>query len=370
MNSAKYVVVNIVETLLRIVPIPCRTGLYTIGNPDKNAPVFLTGNYHLTVERVKKALQNMDCYLLVANSKGINVWCASAGGHLTHHDIISSLKTSGIEEMVTHRTVILPQLAAPGVEAKTIKKAGWNVVWGPVYAKDIPEFVKNGMKKTEKMRKVTFSFKERMEMASLWAFPASVVFGLILLFFWQEAVLPVIFVAWALAVVVYAFFPVYSTWLDKEVAGISVGQGIFQIVVWGISLASLYSYHVIMGIPQGLIRWSIIVSVVVLILSLDIMGSTPVYKSGLYKERLLTIFLDEEKCKRARICEQVCPKICFDIKDTVTVKKDQCVMCGACIVQCPFDAVYFKTPKGEVVPPETIRRYKVNLMGSRLIKVE
>ncbi|MFQ6117255.1 MAG: copper oxidase, partial [Candidatus Bipolaricaulia bacterium] len=122
MNLLKYIVANILETLLRGFPFPCRPGLVKIGNPDRDSPVFLTCNYHLTVERVKRALKGLDCYLLVANSRGINVWCAAAGGHFTNHDVISALKTSGIEELVDHRDVVLPQLAAPGIELKVIKQ--------------------------------------------------------------------------------------------------------------------------------------------------------------------------------------------------------------------------------------------------------
>ncbi len=44
---------------------------------------------------------------------------------------------------------------------------------------------------------------------------------------------------------------------------------------------------------------------------------------------------------------------------------DGCVQCGACIVQCPLDALYFQSPTGDVVTPETVRRYKLNLLGSR-----
>jgi CO dehydrogenase/acetyl-CoA synthase gamma subunit (corrinoid Fe-S protein) len=68
--------------------------------PDADSPVILTCNYHRTVEKVKRAIKGLDCYLLVANSRGINVWCSSTGGLFTNHDVISVLKTSGIEEIV------------------------------------------------------------------------------------------------------------------------------------------------------------------------------------------------------------------------------------------------------------------------------
>jgi hypothetical protein len=91
MNSLSYFMANVGETLLRVFPFPSKPGLVKIGNPKPDSPVFLTGNYHITVERVKRALEGIDAYLLVANSRGINVWCAATGGLLTNHDIISVL---------------------------------------------------------------------------------------------------------------------------------------------------------------------------------------------------------------------------------------------------------------------------------------
>ena len=126
MSLYRFLGVNILETLLRVLPFSCKPGLLRIGNPGRNSPVLLTCNYHLTVERVKRALKGMDVYLLVANSRGINVWCAATGGLFTNHDVISALKTSGIEESVDHRDVILPQLAATGAESRTVqRKTGW-----------------------------------------------------------------------------------------------------------------------------------------------------------------------------------------------------------------------------------------------------
>ena len=93
-----FIAASVVETLLRVLPFPCRTGLVIIGNPGRNSPVFLTCNYHLTVQRVKRALKGSNVFLLIANNREINVWCATAGGHFTNHDVISVLKTNGIEE--------------------------------------------------------------------------------------------------------------------------------------------------------------------------------------------------------------------------------------------------------------------------------
>ncbi|MFQ6088930.1 MAG: HgcAB-like fusion protein [Candidatus Methanofastidiosia archaeon] len=380
--SLRYIIINIVETLLRVIPLSCKTGLIKIGNPDRNSPVFLTCNYHLTVERVKRALKGTDAYLLVANSRGINVWCASTGGLFTNHDVISVLKVSGIEELVDHRNVILPQLAATGVEAKTIKKkTGWRVTWGPVYAKDIPLFIENKFKKTQKMREVEFSLIQRIEMALAWAFPISIVLTLIMVFFWREAIFPLIFLVWGLSFTIFISFPLYSQLLSSEGKRIGFiifdfGRGGFQLILWGVLILALVAYGTFIGdFGWGFIlRWGLISFIAILMLSIDLMGSTPVYKSGLHEDRLLKVILDEEKCKGAGFCELVCPRNCYYVdrnRHVATMpRSDRCVQCGACIVQCPFNALSFKSPKGETISPETIKKFKLNLIGKRLVKVE
>lgn len=384
MNFIKYAVINIIETLLRVLPFPCKTGLIKIGNPDRNSPVFLTCNYHLTVERVKRAIRGLDAYLLVANSKGDNVWCSATGGHFTNHNVISVLKTSGIEELVNHRNVVLPQLAATGIEGKIIqKKAGWKVIWGPVYAKDIPLFVEKNFKKSPKMSLVEFPFEQRIEMAAMWAFPFSIIASVLLLPFKTGILLPLNVLIWGWSLFVFLSFPIYSKWFSrkKKTTSFSKYTVIFDfsfipIIMWIIFLGSLIIFSILSKNfdLKFLMSWGITSLAVLLLLNIDLMGSTPLYKSGLHEDRFLKVILDEDKCKGAGFCEQVCPKNCYEvdkIKHMATVPRaDECVQCGACIVQCPFDALYFKSPKDEILEPESVRKYKLNLIGKRLVKVE
>jgi len=382
MNLPKFIGVNIVETLLRVLPFPCKTGLIKIGNPDRNSPVFLTCNYHLTVERVKRVLKGIDAYLLIANSRGINVWCAATGGLFTNHNVISVLKVSGIEELVDHRNIMLPQLAATGIEADVIKKkTGWKVIWGPVYAKDIPAFIRNKLKKTPKMREVEFPLRQRIEMALAWAFPISIISALIMIPLWHEAISALIFLVWGLSFLIFVSFPLYSQWLSSEDKRIGFvffdfGRGGFQLILWGVLILGLIVYSLVADdFSRGfLFRWSFITLIAVLLLSIDLMGSTPVYKSGLHEDRLLRVILDEKKCRGAGFCEQVCPRNCYEVdrnRHIATIPRaGRCVQCGACIVQCTFDALYFESPKGKVIHPETIRRFKLNLIGKRLVKLD
>ena len=379
MSEVKYVVVNIVETLLRMLPFPCKTGVIKIGNPDRQSPVFLTCNFHLTVERVKRALRGMDCYLLVANSRGINVWCAATGGLFTNHDAISALKTSGIEDLVDHRQVVLPQLAAAGVEAKVVQKTtGWRIVWGPVYAKDIPAFVKDGFKKTPVMREAEFPWMQRVEAAVFWGFPTSIIIALFALLFWREAVLSLVLLTWGMGLVILLSFPLYRHLIGsegKKTGFISFERGGLQLILWGIFMLGLVAYATLVGnLTWGLVlRWGIASFAVILIFSVDLRGFTPIYKGNFLDEEPIKVALDKNRCKGTGFCEQVCPRNCFEVDrqrcTASTPRADLCIQCGACIVQCPFDALYFEGAQGEIIPPETTRRFKLNLMGKRLTRV-
>lgn len=383
MNSLKYFLINLFETMFRGIPIPCKTGLAKLGNPNADSPVFLTCNYHLTVARVKRALRGIDGYLLIANSHGHNVWCGSTGGHLNNHHVISVLKTSGIEELVNHKNLIVPQLAATGIETTVIhKKTGWRILWGPVYARDIAAFLRNKLQKTEEMRKVKFDFVQRIEMTVMWAFPFSFIVALVMHFFWREMTWPLTGFIWGLSTAIFLLFPLYSKWINPKKKGTKFSKytvvfdfGRTPLILWGVFMAGLYVYGILTySLAVGFfLKWSFVSLLIILLISLDLAGSTPVYKSGLHEDRFLAIKIDKEKCKGAAFCEQVCPKNCFDVDDklhTATITRfNDCVQCGACIVQCPFDALYFAGRTGEILPPEQIRKFKLNLMGKRMVKI-
>jgi ferredoxin len=369
-----FLAVSVVGTLLRLVPWPGKTGLMEIGHPGRNSPVLVTCNFRLTVERVRWAMGGVDAYLLVANSRGINVWCSATGGLLTNHDVLSALKTSGIEELVDHRQVILPQLAATGVEARALeKKSGWKVVWGPVYAHDLPAFLQSGLAKDAEMHEVKFPWTERLEMAASWAFPISVVSALITALLWRQALVPGVLVVWALALALYMFFPLYGRWLGAGGRGSGVIFGVL-VALWLVAMLGAAGYTRALGqLTWGaMARWGVLTFLVLSVMGIDLLGSTPLYKSGLQEDRLLRVVLDNEKCRGVGYCEQVCPRGCYKVdreRHTARMlRAERCVQCGACIVQCPFDALHFESPEGGVIAPATIRRFKLNLMGKRVEK--
>lgn len=137
-------------------------GLYAIGTPDAGAPVMVTANFKLTFDTVRFALRGRDVWLLVTDTQGINVWCAGGKGTFSAAGISEQVKKAGLERVVSHRRLILPQLGANGVRARDIHKTcGFEAVFGPVRAEDLPRYLDNGI--DEAMRAVTFSLKERAE---------------------------------------------------------------------------------------------------------------------------------------------------------------------------------------------------------------
>jgi len=138
-------------------------GLYYVGNADKNSPVFVTANYKLSFDMLRKELSGMDAWILVLDTKGINVWCAAGKGTFGTNELIKRIYVTELSKTVAHKTIILPQLGAPGVSAAEVQKiTGFKVIYGPVRACDIKEFMNNGMKATKEMREVKFTFADRL----------------------------------------------------------------------------------------------------------------------------------------------------------------------------------------------------------------
>ncbi|MDA8134332.1 MAG: mercury methylation corrinoid protein HgcA [Desulfobacteraceae bacterium] len=137
-------------------------GLYAIGNPDKNSEVLVTANFKLTFDHLRKELAGIHAWVLVLDTRGINVWCAAGKGTFSTRELVKRIKTTSLEKVVSHKRIILPQLGATGVSAREVKKqSGFRVIYGPVRAKDIPRFLNHDKTADKTMRQVTFSLYER-----------------------------------------------------------------------------------------------------------------------------------------------------------------------------------------------------------------
>ena len=162
-------------------------GLYAVGSPSAESPVLVSANYKMSFDRLRSAIDGLDAWILVLDSRGINVWCAAAKGTFGTDELVRRLETTRLPELVSHRELIVPQLGAAGVAAHEVRKrSGFHVVYGPVRARDIPVFLAGGKKASPRMRQVDFGFWDRVVLAPVelvlsakWAILAALCFFLV-----------------------------------------------------------------------------------------------------------------------------------------------------------------------------------------------
>ena len=148
-------------------------GLYAIGEPDGNSDVFASANYKLSFDILRKELNGLSAWILVLDTKGINVWCAAGKGTFGTEELVKRISKVKLGNFLNHRRIIVPQLGAVGVNADTVfKQTGFKVYFGPVYAKDIKNYIEAGKRKTPEMRKIEFSTLNRLILTPMEIIPA------------------------------------------------------------------------------------------------------------------------------------------------------------------------------------------------------
>lgn len=143
-------------------------GLHALGSPGRGSPVFVSANYKLSFDVLRRALAGVDAWILVLDTKGINVWCAAGKGTFGTDEIVARVEQARLASRVDHREIIVPQLGAPGVEAHVVEKlTGFRVRFGPVRAEDIPAYLAAGREATPAMRRVRFGLIDRAVLVPL-----------------------------------------------------------------------------------------------------------------------------------------------------------------------------------------------------------
>jgi demethylmenaquinone methyltransferase/2-methoxy-6-polyprenyl-1,4-benzoquinol methylase len=339
----------------RWFPNPVEPGLRIIGKPDRNSPVILTSNFHLTVRRVEKSLKGENVFLLVAPANGINVWCASCGGELNTHSVITAIRTSRINERVDHHQIILPQFSAPGIDRKLLKKqTGRTGLFGPAYSKNIPLFLKN-RKTVFEHNKANFSLPFRLEMLLSMNFIVWIAIGIITLLIEPTMFVPISAVFWITGFILYAGFPLIpggSGWLKSTILSVMEITAIIIFSVFMLNM-SIFSHWKMMIMVSAINIW----------LGFDLRGIVAgnpseaewlmhklgmtsfghLFSSGVFSPG--KIHQDVKKCNNCRICLMVCPKGVYEIvdKNNIRIQKQwECFACNACITQCAEDALFLE----------------------------
>ncbi len=138
-------------------------GLYCVGSPDDKSPVLVTANYKLSFDALRKELSDIDAWILVLDTNGVNVWCAAGKGTFATSELLHRIEAVKLSKIVSHRKLILPQLSATGVSGHLVKEgSGFKVCWGPIRASDIRSYLAASGKTEPGMRMVRFSLVDRV----------------------------------------------------------------------------------------------------------------------------------------------------------------------------------------------------------------
>lgn len=307
------------DTVFRLFPHPETLGLFPIGQPDNLSPIIATGNFRLTVKRVKNAI-NFDCWLLICNSRGINIWCASLAGHFGATDLIKAIENTNLKNMTVSRRIILPQLCAANVFCDEIcNRTGFRAEFGPVYARNLPTYMEQPDAKG--IRDVEFNTIQRVEMAIGSPLIISTVLFAIYNFFDLAPLLYIIPLLYLLSVIHGLFYPVRfikNTNLWALFCGLVVFTTCNCFLPFGSALTT--------GVGMAY-------------LVTEFEGWSPLVKYTIGKKAGV-VSVDAEKCIGCGICKKVCPRNVFEISEkAITHRIQHCEMCLSCIKQCPEQAI-------------------------------
>lgn len=276
------------------------TGLYAIGNPGEQSPVLVTANYKLTFDKLRVKLAGMDLWLLVIDTKGVNVWCSAGKGTFSAPEIIKMINRTNLAKVVKHRQIILPQLAAPGVSSQMVARAsGFKVIYGPIRAEDIPAFVSNGNKADPAMRRVRFDLGDRIILT-----PVELILGsrfipvaFLLLFVinlinrhgagWGQVLKATGYncLPYIIAVIIGTVaVPVLLPWLPFRAFAL---KGVAAGIIWSAIVIWLGDAFMIQGSITAGLGHAILLTALISFLALNFTGSTPFTSfSGAQKETL------------------------------------------------------------------------------------
>jgi hypothetical protein len=269
-------------------------GLYAVGAPISESPVFVTANYKLTFDYLRSELDGIDGWILVLDTKGINVWCAAGKGTFSTAEIVRRVEETELCRVVSHNKLIVPQLGAPGISAVEVQKqCGFKVIYGPVRAEDIPGFLAANFKATPEMRRVHFGIHDRIAVIPVelviwfkYALGLAVLLSLIggisrsgFSFVALPRAFGLVFTGWLTG---GALVPILLPWLP--------GRAFSVKGLWGALVLWICVYSLLDVSPTEGAGWFLVLTAIVSFMALNFTGtSTCTSMSGVKKEMKIAV---------------------------------------------------------------------------------
>lgn len=356
-------------TCFRLFPCPTSIGLRRIGSPDRMSPVLVTCNFDLTVKRLRRILEgaSIDAWLVVADSKGVNVYCAAGGDEFNAQTVVAAVKTCGVADEVDHRRLILPPLGAPGIRSDEVRtRTGWSTRWGPMYAEDLPRFLSSG-RRDESMKRARYDWRQRLDTGFGSLFPFYFL-GALGIAATRRGMLPRYL---SVAALTFVFFMISCLRLPGR-------HGLTKVLFTNLAIGVAVAVsEAALGRQSQAVRSNAIVAMISLMFygtELGGLASTlpsdldpAMAKLGIgavgnvkWADTIRTELLmgrrelefDRDLCNGCRRCFELCPVRVWEMEETkpkraIRADRDKCTACRACLVQCPTGAVQaVLTPSG------------------------
>ena len=125
-------------------PIQVEPKVYAIGEASEDSPVLVTTNFSLTYFIVSGEIENsgVPTHLVVVESEGMSVLTAWAAGKFNGQKIAAAVKSSGLENQVKTRRLVIPGYVARISGELEEALPGWEVLVGPQEASELGPFLK------------------------------------------------------------------------------------------------------------------------------------------------------------------------------------------------------------------------------------
>jgi acetyl-CoA decarbonylase/synthase complex subunit gamma len=125
-------------------PIQVQPGLYEIGDPTADAPLYVTTNFSITYFAVANEVSGSGVpgWLLVTDAEGMSVLTAWAAGKFDADRIAKAVKSSGVAEKLNHRKLVIPGHVSILLGEIEELLPEWKILVGPRESVDIPSYTK------------------------------------------------------------------------------------------------------------------------------------------------------------------------------------------------------------------------------------
>ncbi len=324
------------EIILRLFPYPVPVGLYPLNGAENNDPVVVTGNYDETVRRVVDGVGRKPAWLLVCDSRGVNIWCSTLAGHFGTAKVVEAIELTGLSEVVSTRRLIFPQLIAAGISLEELKRrSGFRGVFGPHSCKRLSQYMDG--EDNSRFPLATFNLTQRIEMSI--GSPAILVMVLLLIYNFIDPaylfiLLPIIYLLALFHGIIFPCRPIQNVLVWSIVCGVVAG--------WA-------GFYILGMIENNLLplQSSITLGVGFCYLINEFTGWSPLLKYNLLPSIKPDIIVSKDVCIGCGICITVCPRGVYNIYQGKSFPGSvkNCTLCKSCFSQCPVGAIEHSADK-------------------------